>query len=144
MRPVPVRYSFLAMLLLGWVVSGGEDHGYAAEGDHSRTIVGTVQNQDLRRIDQATVQVRDPRLASLNPQFRSLGLFEEFDHPIVGVHPASPLPLRFASVDRLVRFAAPMLGQHNVEILRDVAGLDAGEIERLADAGVIGDVPADV
>jgi outer membrane receptor for ferrienterochelin and colicins len=59
MRRVTVWYSFLVVLLVGWAVSGGEDHVYAEEGDSSRTIVGTVQNQDLRRVDQATVQVRD-------------------------------------------------------------------------------------
>jgi len=32
---------------------------YAADEDPSRTIVGTVQHQNLRRVDQATVQVRD-------------------------------------------------------------------------------------
>lgn len=32
---------------------------YAADGDASRTIAGTVQHQNLRRVDQATVQVRD-------------------------------------------------------------------------------------
>lgn len=32
---------------------------HAAEGDEKRIITGTVQNQDLRRVDQAIVQVRD-------------------------------------------------------------------------------------
>src|ERR1044072_2610627 len=32
---------------------------YAADEDPSRRIVGTVQHQNLRRVDQATVQVRD-------------------------------------------------------------------------------------
>ena len=32
---------------------------YAADGDPSQTIMGTVQHQNLRRVDQATIQVRD-------------------------------------------------------------------------------------
>ena len=59
MRRVTVWYSFLVVSLLGGMVNGGQDQAYAEEGDRSRTIVGTVQNQDLRRVDQATVQVRD-------------------------------------------------------------------------------------
>jgi outer membrane receptor protein involved in Fe transport len=59
MREVTVWCSFLVVLILGCVVIGSATHGYAEEGAPSRTIVGTVQNQDLRRVDQATVQVRD-------------------------------------------------------------------------------------
>jgi outer membrane receptor for ferrienterochelin and colicins len=50
---------FVMLLQPGWVLGANEDHGYAADGDSSHTVVGTVQNQDLRRVDLATVQVRD-------------------------------------------------------------------------------------
>ncbi len=40
-------------------LEGMGSFGYAADGDPSHTIVGTVQNQDLRRVDQVTVLVRD-------------------------------------------------------------------------------------
>ena len=60
MRRVTVWNSFLVLFLsFVWVVSGEVNDGYAEGGDPSHTIVGTVQNQDLRRVDQATVQVRD-------------------------------------------------------------------------------------
>ena len=44
------------------LVAGGVEFpnaAYAADEDPSRTIVGTVQHQNHRRVDQATVQVRD-------------------------------------------------------------------------------------
>jgi outer membrane receptor for ferrienterochelin and colicins len=50
---------FVMLLQPGWVLGANEDHGYAADGDSPHTVVGTVQNQDLRRVDLATVQVRD-------------------------------------------------------------------------------------
>jgi hypothetical protein len=37
---------------------------------------------------------------------------------------------------------APTLGQHNHEVLEADLGLDDGELERLADAGVVGTRPA--
>ena len=40
---------------LGWAILSS----YAADQDLSATITGTVQNQDLRRVDQAIVQLRD-------------------------------------------------------------------------------------
>ena len=56
MHRVTVWNSFLVLFLsLVWVVSGEVNDGYAEGGDPSHTIVGTVQNQDLRRVDQATV-----------------------------------------------------------------------------------------
>ncbi len=44
---------FVTLVVLGWM-----NTAEAAEGD-ARTITGSVQNQDLRRVDQAIVQVRD-------------------------------------------------------------------------------------
>ena len=49
-------------------------------------------------------------------------------------------PFRFASVDRWLQHAAPVLGQHNAEILREL-GHDDAEIEDLAAANVIGSWP---
>jgi hypothetical protein len=37
-----------------------------------------------------------------------------------------------------IEHLAPTLGQHNEEVLRDLLGLTAGEIEQLRDDGVIG------
>ena len=39
--------------------TGAVSFTYAADSDLTHTIIGTVQNQDLRRVDQAIVQVRD-------------------------------------------------------------------------------------
>jgi crotonobetainyl-CoA:carnitine CoA-transferase CaiB-like acyl-CoA transferase len=61
--------------------------------------------------------VADPRAASSHPQHRARGFFEEFDHPVVGTHPAPTLPFTYTSVDRWLRSPAPTLGQHNEEIL---------------------------
>ena len=61
MRRAALSYLFGVLLLTGslWFSNGGLPFAYAADVDPSHTIVGTVQNQDLRRVDQATVQVRD-------------------------------------------------------------------------------------
>jgi crotonobetainyl-CoA:carnitine CoA-transferase CaiB-like acyl-CoA transferase len=65
--------------------------------------------------------------------------FEPVTHPVTGESLHSGFPARFSSGPaRLHRRPAPLLGQHNEEILADVLGLDEAEIEQLARDGVIG------
>ena len=68
-------------------------------------------------------EVRDARESLTHPQLAYRRYFEEIDHPVVGVHPVPNFPYQFASVDHWHDRGAPMLGEHNVEILRDVLGL---------------------
>ena len=52
----------LSVLLVGGSVDfpkAGPSFAHAADKDASRAIAGTVQHQNLRRVDQATVHVRD-------------------------------------------------------------------------------------
>jgi len=60
MRGVAVLYSSFVVLWGIGMFPGSEVLSVCAEDSvRSRTIVGIVQNQDLRRVDQAIVQVRD-------------------------------------------------------------------------------------
>ena len=85
--------------------------------------------------------VTDPRFADSHPQLNAFGYFEEIDHPILGTHRAPTLPFRFASVERWVRSPAPLLGQHNLEVLREIAHLDEDAIALLERDLVIGTSP---
>ncbi len=53
------------------------------------------------------------------------------------------VPFRYASVDNWLKNAAPVLGQHNAEILREL-GLSEAEIDTLVVEKVIGDRPLEV
>jgi crotonobetainyl-CoA:carnitine CoA-transferase CaiB-like acyl-CoA transferase len=82
----------------------------------------------------------DARRTSEHPQYVARGYYEYPDHPVVGVRGHPSVPFRFTGVDRWLQTAAPMLGQHNHEILTAL-GLDDDEIAALEAADVIGTRP---
>jgi crotonobetainyl-CoA:carnitine CoA-transferase CaiB-like acyl-CoA transferase len=47
-------------------------------------------------------------------------------------------PVRLSETPGSVRTPAPLLGEHTDAVLGDLLGLDAGEIDTLRAAGVIG------
>ncbi len=78
--------------------------------------------------------------ASQHPQFVARDYFEDLDHPVIGTQQYPSLPFRYASVDRWLHTPAPMLGEHNHEILTDL-GLSAEEIAALEADDQIGTTP---
>ena len=82
----------------------------------------------------------DARRTSEHPQFVARRYYEFPDHPVVGVRGHPSVPFRFAGVDRWIRTAAPMLGQHNHEILTSL-GLSEEEIAELETDDLIGTRP---
>jgi crotonobetainyl-CoA:carnitine CoA-transferase CaiB-like acyl-CoA transferase len=82
----------------------------------------------------------DARRTSSHPQFVARGYTEQLDHPIVGERDYPSLPFRFASIDRWLRTSAPMLGQHNHELLTEL-GVSPDEIAELEANDLIGTTP---
>jgi crotonobetainyl-CoA:carnitine CoA-transferase CaiB-like acyl-CoA transferase len=58
------------------------------------------------------------------------------EHPVAGAHKRIPPPVRLSGSPASVRRPAPLIGEHNREVLREV-GLDDAEIDALAADGVI-------
>jgi crotonobetainyl-CoA:carnitine CoA-transferase CaiB-like acyl-CoA transferase len=70
------------------------------------------------------------------------GFFEDAGHPVNGTAPHSTLPARFSNgPQRFHRSHAPLLGEHNREILSGL-GVSDDEIVQLEADGVIGNAPA--
>lgn len=75
------------------------------------------------------------------PQVRFRRFFEHVGHPVNNAAPHSTLPVSLANGPRaLHRQAAPLLGEHNHELLTEL-GLSDDEITALATDGVIGTAP---
>ena len=84
----------------------------------------------------------DPRRTSFHPQLQARGLYEDIEHPVVGVQPCIGLPVRWSGIDRWVRTPAPTLGQHNREVLSRLLGLTDADLDDLEAAGVLGTEPS--
>ncbi len=86
---------------------------------------------------EALVRGRD---IANNPQLRDRGLFEVQQHPVAGSIEVPMVPFRLSGVDHWLRIAAPTLGQHNAEILREI-GIDDDDLARLEADGIVGTRP---
>lgn len=78
-----------------------------------------------------------------NPHLRERGYIEEFENvnaPQAGPRKYAGRPFRMEGVSFAIRHVAA-LGEHNVETLRDVAGLSDDEITTLANEGIISTQP---
>jgi crotonobetainyl-CoA:carnitine CoA-transferase CaiB-like acyl-CoA transferase len=75
------------------------------------------------------------------PQLQFRGFFEDVGHPVNKATPHSTVPVRFsAGPERFHLDPAPLLGQHNRELLAEL-GLSDDEIAALEADGVIGHAP---
>jgi len=72
-----------------------------------------------------------------DPQVKARGLAIEMPHPLAGQVPQVASPIRLSETPVEYRHAPPLLGEHTEQILGEVLGLAASEIERLREAKVV-------
>ncbi|MCH7888041.1 MAG: CoA transferase [Proteobacteria bacterium] len=72
-----------------------------------------------------------------DPQVRARGMRFELDHPLAGRVPMVASPMRFSETPIEYHAPPPLLGEHTDDVLGELLGLDAGEIARLREGGVI-------
>jgi crotonobetainyl-CoA:carnitine CoA-transferase CaiB-like acyl-CoA transferase len=81
--------------------------------------------------------INDVAEALDSPQTRGRGMVTDFDHPALGLIRMLGLPIRQEGTPASIRRHPPLLGEHTDEVLSDMVGLAASEIERLRAGGVI-------
>ena len=128
-----------------------------SERDALATIIGSPDGEPAQWFatqDAATVVERlvaagipaavviSPSVVIDNPQLVHRGFFEPLTHPSTGpgLYPCPPFA-RPDGVEHWLHRPPPTLGQHNTEVLTELCGLTATDLERLAADGVIGTRP---
>jgi crotonobetainyl-CoA:carnitine CoA-transferase CaiB-like acyl-CoA transferase len=87
-------------------------------------------------------KVMQPHEQATLPPLQHRGFFEDVDHPITGTARHSTMPMRFSrGPDRFHLRRAPLLGEHNEEVLRGL-GVSEQEMADLEAGGVIGRAPS--
>jgi crotonobetainyl-CoA:carnitine CoA-transferase CaiB-like acyl-CoA transferase len=71
-----------------------------------------------------------------HPQVQALGSVQTVDHPTLGTIPQLDPPIKMADTPGRITTAPPLLGEHTIEVLREL-GLDGPEIDRLLEGGVV-------
>jgi crotonobetainyl-CoA:carnitine CoA-transferase CaiB-like acyl-CoA transferase len=92
-------------------------------------------------------QVRTVGEAIRSPEARERKLVTRIPHPKTGWVPNVRLPIRYSRTPVADPVAAPTVGQHTGEVIREILGYDEDRLARLSEAGAFGvhtAVPAEV
>jgi crotonobetainyl-CoA:carnitine CoA-transferase CaiB-like acyl-CoA transferase len=82
--------------------------------------------------------VQDARdLEQTDPQIAEHGTFFELDHPVIGVAKFEGMPFRIGGLAADNWRSAPLLGEDNDYVFKEIVGLDDDEMGQLAAEGVI-------
>ncbi len=108
----------------------------AAVAEHD----GDALERDLQAAGVAACRVVKGYELPDDAGLRHIRFFQPLTREVTGTLPQKGFPFRFSTLDASHKRAAPVLGEHTVEVLAEL-GLSEPELERLREQQVIGDVP---
>ncbi|HET9564027.1 MAG TPA: CoA transferase, partial [Mycobacterium sp.] len=126
-------------------VAGRRRHHDEVDEHLSRWCAARTGDQIVQTLWDAGVpaaKVMQPHRVGDLPQLTHRGFYEQVGHPVNPTARHSTIPMRISpGPGRFHRTAAPLLGQHNREVLSGL-GLGEDEIAELEAQGIIGGSPA--
>jgi crotonobetainyl-CoA:carnitine CoA-transferase CaiB-like acyl-CoA transferase len=94
----------------------------------------------VSQLEQAGVPcgpINDLAQVFADPQVQARGLAVSIPHALAGVVPQVASPIRLSETPVEYRFAPPLLGEHTLEVLGRVLGLEGQAVAALREAGVL-------
>ncbi|MDH6286427.1 CaiB/BaiF CoA transferase family protein [Rhodococcus opacus] len=88
----------------------------------------------LTDADIPVIEMHTPESLLDDPHMREVGFFVDQDHPSEGPLKTMGIPQQWSESQPDLRFPAPRLGEHSVELLTE-AGFDRDEIDELLSSG---------
>ncbi len=127
-------------------LSGPERQARAAEIDGlvaawAAPLDAAEASARLQAAGVAAAPVADAAEVLADPHLAARGFFVPVEHPEAGTHPWPRLPVVLSATPATVRRPAPLLGQHNHEVLTTLASLDEPTLARLEAEGAVAERP---
>ena len=91
----------------------------------------------LEEVDIPCAAVHDYEDLANDPQMSVNDYIVDFDHPVAGPVKLVGIPVKLSETPGGVRIPAPEWGQHNMEVLTEIAGYSVEEVARLMEEEVI-------
>ena len=113
-----------------------------AQATSSREARGLEAELQSRGVPAGAVL--DGKALLFDDHLNERGFFEVVEHPSGTNIPPLPYasrPWKFDKTPGSIRRAAPTLGEHNFEVLRDILGMSESETTAMEEAGIIGTEP---
>lgn len=108
-----------------------------------RLIEETTQTQPaahwidlLQKAGVPCAPIQDYSQVYNDPALLARNYFADLPHPILGSVRVLGNPMRFSDTPVQMKFAGPLLGQHSLEVLKEI-GVDEDEARQLVDKGVV-------
>ena len=99
---------------------------------NAATLIAQLEAKGL-----AAAPVNTTLQAYEDPHIRHRNMLREVPHPIAGTLKMVASPLNFSATPLTRYEAPPLLGEHTGEVLGELLGIDAAELERLRAAGAV-------
>jgi formyl-CoA transferase len=128
----------------------GDRRSRTANKEKLRAILTGIFAQDIRenwvaKMKAANLPVgflRTVEEAFNSPEVRERHRLSQIPHPAAGSVPNIESPLHLGLTPAVDPVAAPLLGEHTKQVLRETLGYDDARIAALAEAGAFGALPA--
>ncbi|MFC2020146.1 CaiB/BaiF CoA transferase family protein [Chloroflexota bacterium] len=75
--------------------------------------------------------------AAEDPQIKAREMIVELEHPGTGKIPLIGIPVKLSATPGQIKTPAPTVGEHNQEVYGGLLGLNAEELQKLQDEGII-------
>jgi len=129
-----------------WALTAAGRRARAAEIDEllaawAAPLDATAAAARLQAVGVAAAPVADAPQVLADPHLAARGFFVSVTHPEAGTHPWPRLPVVLSATPATMRRPAPLLGQHNHEVLTTLAGIDEPTLAQLIAEGATADRP---
>ena len=112
--------------------------------ESTRTRKASELQTELQARGVPAGEALDGKALLFNEHLNQRGFYEIVEHPPSSRIPPLPYasrPWKFGRTPGSIRRAAPTLGEHNTETLRDILGLSESEVDAMEESGIVGTAP---